>query len=158
MHTTSKLRYLLVLLAILCFPAAVAQRSVQLGAGVHYGNGISANAHADIPLFRTGDLGHSVRPQVTYAFEGLPALSATYVVTGKPAGETLDTYLGAGAGVSFAAEPLPGVIFSVHALAGVLIPVTDRISAFTEVTLAGSSLGNNLALGVGARYALGRGN
>lgn len=146
-------RRFIFLLVLLSATTAFAQ--FEVGAGVHYGNSVTVNAHAVVPLYSAWDLEHSVRPQVTYAFTGLPAVSVSYVLSGAPDGSPVERYLGAGAGLSFPVAPLGGVLFSLHALAGASFPVADRLSGFTEVTLSTSSIATRIALGAGVRYEFG---
>lgn len=146
-------RRIIFLLIVLLSTSAFAQ--VEVGAGFHYGNSVTVNAHVDVLMYSASELDHSLRPQVTYAFSGLPAVSVSYVLTGAPAGSPFERYLGAGAGLSFPGEPIGGVLFSLHALAGASFPVTDHVSAFTEVTLSTSSMATRVALGAGVRYSFG---
>src|SRR5690554_6648608 len=73
------------LLVGLLLPAS-ALAQVEVAAGVHYGNSATLSAHAVVPVARAWDLDHSIRPQLTYAFTGVPAVSVSYVLTGAPDG------------------------------------------------------------------------
>lgn len=112
---------------------------------------------ASIPMFTTQDVTHSTRAGVTYAFNGLPALNATYVLSGPREGRT-QTYIGAGVGLAFPGGPALSPSLSGHALAGASVEVTHGFKAFTEVVVAGNSFGTRMSFGVGASYAFGSSN
>lgn len=136
--------------------ASVSMAQVDVGAAVHYGGSFTVNVHADIHMFEAIGLDHAIRPGISYAFAGLPAVSVSYVVSDAPTlWPDLTGYLGVGAGISFPGEPLDRVMFSGHALAGVSVPFADRWSGFIEGTFTTSSLGNGVAVGLGARYRFG---
>lgn len=146
-------RRFIFLLILLLSTTAFAQ--LEVGAGVHYGNSLTVNAHVDVPLYHAFELEHSLRPQVTYAFSGWPAVSVSYVLSDAPESSPFARYLGAGVGLSFSGAPFSGVLVSMHVLAGAEIPVAERVHAFTEVTLTTSSIATRIALGAGVRFAFG---
>ena len=131
---------------------AYAQQPVQVG--VSYYPTSVINLSATIPMFMTEDVQHSARAGVTYAFSGLPALSTTYVLSGPPADRT-QTYIGAGIGLAFPEAPANSPSVSGHALAGVNVRMTHSLHAFTEVVVAGNSLGTRMSLGAGINYSFG---
>ena len=134
---------------------AHAQEPVQVGISYYPTNVI--NVSASIPMFTTEDVTHSARAGITYAFSGLPAVNASYVLSGPREGRT-QTYIGAGVGLAFPQAPAASPSLSGHALAGVNVRVTHSFRVFTEVVVAGNSFGTRMSFGVGINYAFGGGN
>jgi len=145
-------RFVMLAFALTLFAAANAQ-GLEFGVSA-YPAAPAVTAHVGVPLFEARDIEHQARASVSYAFEGLPALGVTYIL--RDAGRTfLGTYLGAGVGFSFPSEPLTSLLLSGHFLAGMSTDIAGGLSAFTEVVVAGNSLGSNLSLGLGLTYTLG---
>lgn len=112
---------------------------------------------ASIPMFTTQDVMHSARAGITYAFAGLPAMNATYVLSGPDDG-ILRTYVGAGVGIAFPGAPAVSPSFNGHALAGANAVISTGFSAFAEVAVAGNSFGTRMSFGAGISYAFGSSN
>lgn len=109
---------------------------------------------ASVPMFNTQDVTHSARAGVSYAFTGLPAVNATYILSGAKSGRTY-SYVGAGVGLAFPEAPVVSPSFSGHALAGVSVEVATAFSAFGEVVVAGNGFGSRISFGIGVSYAFG---
>lgn len=125
--------------------------------GLAYSPASVISVTASVPVLTTHDVTHSARAGVTYAFTGLPAVSATYVLSGPREDRAL-TYIGAGVGLAFPAAPAVNPSVSGHALAGVNVAITHTFSGFAEVVVAGNSLGTRMSFGVGINYSLGGSN
>jgi len=134
---------------------AHAQEPVQVGISYYPTNVI--NVSASIPMFTTEDVTHSARAGITYAFSGLPAVNASYVLSGPREGRT-QTYVGAGVGLAFPQAPAASPSLSGHALTGVNVLITQSFNAFTEVIVAGNSFGTRMSFGVGVAYLFGGSN
>lgn len=135
--------------------SAYAQDGLEVGVGLFPTSGVVANARVALPLFDTDDVTHGVRADVSYAFEGAPALAATYLLNGAPEGDPYTRYLGAGLGVAFETGGASSIVASAHGLAGVRIPIAGGLHAFTEAIVAGNGFGASLDLGVGVAYTFG---
>lgn len=147
------IRPLAVFSLLLCgFSLAFAQ-GVEFGVSAYPLQGV-ATAHVGLTLFEAQTVEHQVRGGVAYAFEGLPAVSVTYLLR-DASRAFLATYLGAGVGLSFAEPPAPSPFLSAHALAGVRAPIVGGLGAFGELVVAGNSFGSSIGVGVGLTYALG---
>lgn len=147
------LRPLVVLSLLLCGFSLASAQGVELGVSAYPAQGVAA-AHVGVALFEAEQVEHQARAGVTYGFEGLPALSATYLL--RDTSRTfLATYLGAGVGLSFGEAPAPSTMFSAHALAGVRAPIVGGLGAYSELVVAGNVLGTSMSFGVGLTYTLG---
>ncbi len=118
-------------------------------------DGLSVGLNAVVPMFELNDVQHAARADVAYAFAGLPAISATYLLRGRPATSEVLRYLGAGVGISFASEPLASPLVSGHALAGMKFPLVGGLAVFSEVVVAGNPFGARLSLGAGVTFTFG---
>ena len=136
-------------------PTSIVSAQWQLGAGAHFSDGVSINVHAVVPLADSADLEHSIRPQVSYGFAGLPAASVSYVLSQTPTDSTVKPYLGLGAGVSFLTGPIDAVLVSFHGISGFEFPVADLMAAFTEATVTTSAIATGISIGAGVRYMFG---
>ena len=150
-------RRLLALVALLTLSLAVAQDGLELSVAAYPTGGAVAAIHATLPLFETRDVQHAVRADVAYAFEGLPGVSASYLLRDTTR-DMLAPYLGAGVGISFPEEPASSPLLSGHGLVGFRVPLTGRLGAFTEAVVAGNAFGTRLDLGVGITYSFGGSN
>lgn len=112
---------------------------------------------AGVPFLTTQDVTHSVRAGLTYAFSGMPAVNATWVMSGPREGRVW-SYVGAGVGVAFPEAPVINPSLSSHVLAGVNVAVAGGFSVFGEVTVAGNGFGSRLGFGLGGSYELGGSN
>ena len=113
-----------------------------------------ATAHVGVALFEAKQVEHQARASVSYGLKGLPAISATYLLRDTTRA-LLPTYLGAGIGLSFGESPAPSALLSAHALVGVRTPIVGALGAFSELVVAGSSLGSNMSIGIGLTFTLG---
>lgn len=140
-------------LLLLALSFAGAQRGLEFGVSAYPAAPV-VTAHVGVPLFEANFVEHQARATVSYGFEGLPALGATYIL--RDAGRTfLGSYVGAGVGFTFPDEPLTSLLLSGHFLAGMSTDITGGLSGYGEVVVAGNSLGTNLSLGLGLAYTLG---
>lgn len=146
---------LTVLAVVLCLTSSAFAQGFEVGVVTYPLDGLSVNINAVVPLFALDDVQHAARADVAYAFAGVPAVSATYLLRGKPAESNVLRYLGAGVGLSFPAAPLAGPLFSGHALAGMKFPLVGGLAAFSEVVVAGNSFGSRLSLGAGVSFTFG---
>lgn len=153
MKTYTPIRRLMALLALLALTTASAQGGLTFGVGINPTDMV-ANANVTLPMFTTGDAQHAARADVSYAFRGLPALSATYLLRDAQA-ERVQTYLGAGAGVSFVTIPSITPVLSLHGLAGANVNITGGLGAYGEVVVGGNALATNLRFVIGLNYTLG---
>lgn len=157
MNITAFRASVITLLAALTMLLSHAHAQERVQVGVSYYPTSVINVHASVPMFVTEDVTHSARAGVTYAFSGLPAVNATYMLSG-PRQDRYYTYFGAGVGLAFSSAPANSPSFSGHALAGVNVIVAHSFRAFTELVVAGNSFGTRMSLGVGINYAFGGGN
>lgn len=141
------------LLLILLSASALAQGGLSFGVAL-YPIDMVAGANITVPMFRTGPAQHAARVDVSYAFRGLPALSATYLLRDANPGRT-QTYLGMGGGLAFASGPAAATVLSLHALAGANVRISSGLGAFGEVIVAGNALATNMRLALGVNYTLG---
>lgn len=153
MNDLRPLRIVLALMALLAMAGANAQGGLTFGAGLNPLDMV-ANANVTVPLFTTGEAEHAARGDVSYAFGGLPAFSATYLLRDAEP-ERTSTYLGAGAGVTFLSAPTVRPLLSLHALAGGIVPVAGGLGAYGEVVVSGSSLATSLRFALGVSYTFG---
>lgn len=116
---------------------------------------VVANASVTLPMFVTGEAQHAARADVSYAFAGLPALSATYLLRDAEA-ERVQTYLGAGLGIAFLSGGAAPAL-SLHALAGANVRVAGGLGAFGEVVVGGNALATDMRFALGFSYTLGGG-
>lgn len=145
---------LMALVALLAITAANAQGGLTFGVSLNPLDMV-ANANITIPILETGEAQHAARADVSYAFRGLPALSATYLLRDTDA-DGIQTYLGAGAGVTFLAITNLQPLLTLHALAGGTVPITGGLGAYGEVVIGGNQLATNMRFALGLNYALGR--
>ena len=157
MRTTAHRVSIITLLTILAFAFSNANAQERTQISLAYYPTTIIGVTASIPMFTTQDVTHSARAGLTYAFDGLPALNATYILSGPREGRT-QTYVGAGVRLAFPAAPAVSPSVSWHALAGVNVEITHSFSAFTEVVVAGNSFGTRMSFGVGVSYAFGGSN
>ncbi len=135
---------------------AAAQQGIQVALAYYPANSV-LNGSVAIPMFKTQDVQHTARAGVTYAFEGLPALSVSYILSDTTR-DPYYTYFGAGVGLAFPEAPASSPSISGHALAGVNVNIARNFGAFTEVTVAGNSFGTRAAIGLGVTYTFGGSN
>lgn len=152
------LRHAVVTLLTLVACSAFAQGGVNVGVAMFPSEVFVLNARVSVPLFEARDVRHAVRGDVAYAFEGAPAVAASYVLSGAPEGEALERYLGAGLGLAFPEAPVASPLVSAHGLVGLRVPVTNRLHAFTEATVAANGFDTGLGVGVGVGYTFGGSN
>lgn len=147
------LRLLVALLAALLIATAGAQGGFTVGVGLNPLD-LVLDANVTVPLFRTGAAQHAARGDVTYAFDGLPGVSATYLLQDAIA-DTAQTYVGAGFGVAFVGTPSTGPMLTLHALAGASVPLVGGLAGYGEVAVGGSGLASRLSLSLGVSYTFG---
>ena len=157
MNTTTIKASVITLLAALTMLLTHAHAQEQYQVGTSYYPTSVISVSGSVPMFTTEDVTHSARAGVTYAFTGAPALNATYMLSGAREGIT-QTYIGAGVGLSFPEAPAASPSLSGHVLAGVNVLITHSFRIFTEVTVAGNSLGTRMNFGVGVAYMFGGSN
>lgn len=146
-------RTLTALLAVLVLASAQAQSGLAFGVSLNPVDMV-ANVNATLPLVVTGEAQHAARADVSYAFRDLPAISATYLLRDAEA-ERVQTYLGAGAGVSFATLTGSTPVLSLHALTGANVDIAGGLGAFGEVVVGGNALAANMRFALGLNYTLG---
>ena len=151
-------RRALIALLVLTLGSALAHDRIEVGVGIYPAGALAATAHVAFPLFEAREITHGLRGDLTYAFAGLPALAASYTLTGAPEEGAIDRYLGAGIGLAFADAPLSSPQLSAHGLAGVRVPLGERFHVFSEVVVAGNAIETRLDLGLGVRFAFGGSN
>lgn len=127
--------------------------------GLRFGVGLNpidlvASANVSVPLFRTGEAQHAARADVSYAFSGLPAVSATYLLQDAAAG-SVQTYVGVGAGLAFLDSLTGTPAISLHALAGANTRIIGGLGAYGEVTVGGNAIATTMQIGLGLSYTLG---
>lgn len=153
MRTSRTSRAALALVVVLAAPVASANQGLTFGVSVNPVD-LVANASVTVPMFVTGEAQHAARADVSYAFRGLPALSATYLLRdAEPEG--VRTYLGVGAGVGFLGVTSLQPMVTLHGLAGGVVPVLGGLGAFGEVVVGGNALATNMRLAFGVSYTLG---
>ena len=153
MRTSRTSRAALALVVALAAPVASANQGLTFGVSVNPVD-LVANASVTVPMFVTGEAQHAARADVSYAFRGLPALSATYLLRdAEPEG--VRTYLGVGAGVGFLGGTSLQPMVTLHGLAGGVVPVLGGLGAFGEVVVGGNALATNMRLAFGVSYTLG---
>lgn len=145
------------LMVALLLPMFLAVANAQ--GGLAFGVGLNpvdlvANANVTMPLFVTGQAQHAARADVSYAFRGLPAVSATYLLREADAA-SVQTYLGAGLGVGFVSGAGITPAVSLHVLSGANVRVAGGLAAFSEVIVGGNALATNLRFALGLNYTLG---
>ena len=104
MKTTAHRVSIITLLTILAFAFSNANAQERTQISLAYYPTTIIGVTASIPMFTTQDVTHSARAGLTYAFDGLPALNATYILSGPREGRT-QTYVGAGVGLAFPQAP-----------------------------------------------------
>ena len=157
MKTTALRVSIIMLLTALAFVFSNAHAQERTQINLTYYPTTVIGVTVSVPMFTTQDVTHSARAGLTYAFDGLPALNATYILSG-PRERRAQSYIGAGAGLAFPAAPAISPSLSGHALAGVNVEITHSVKAFTEVVVAGNSFGTRMSFGVGISYAFGGSN
>ena len=151
--TQRQRRYVAALLITLFVTIAGAQNGLLFGVSLNPLD-LVANANVTVPMFVTGEAQHAARADVSYAFRGLPALSATYVLRDAQAAK-VQTYLGAGAGLGFYSGAGVTSVLSLHALSGANLRIASGLGAFGEVIVGGNALATNLRLALGINYTFG---
>lgn len=146
-------RAVLALMVVLSTAVASADPGLTFGLSLNP-VGPVANASVAVPVLVTGEAQHAARADVSYAFHGLPALSATYLLRDADP-EGVRTYVGAGAGVAFLSQPSFQPMVTLHGLVGGTVPVVGGLGAFGEVVVGGNALATNLRLAFGVSYSLG---
>jgi len=145
-------RAVLALAVVLTTSVAGANQGLTFGVSLNPFD-LVANANVTVPMFVTGEAQHAARADVSYAFSGLPAVSATYLLRdAEPQG--VQTYLGAGARVGFLEGTSLQPIVTLHGLAGGVVPVVGALGAFGEVVVGGNALATTMWLAFGVSYAL----
>lgn len=142
------------LITVLLLTWSIAHANERILVGLAYFPASVVSVTASVPVVTSHDVTHSVRTGVSYAFTGLPAVNAAYVLSG-PREDRVLTYIGAGVGLAFPAAPAVSSSFSGHALAGVNVVITHSLSGFAEVVVAGNSFGTRMSFGAGVSYAVG---
>jgi len=146
-------RATLALLVALATSVAGANQGLTFGVSLNPID-LVANASVTVPMFVSGEAQHAARADISYAFRGLPAVSATYLLRdAEPQG--VQTYVGAGAGVGFLDGTSLQPMVTLHGLAGGVVPVVGGLGAFGEVVVGGNALATTMRLAFGVSYALG---
>lgn len=151
--TQRQRRYVAALLITLFVTIAGAQNGLSFGVSLNPLD-LVANANVTVPMFVTGEAQHAARADVSYAFRGLPALSATYVLRDAQTAN-VQTYLGAGAGLGVYSGAGVTPVLSLHALSGANVRIVGGLGAFGEVIVGGNALATNLRLALGINYTFG---
>lgn len=146
-------RLMVAILVSLPITVASAQGGLSFGVSLNPLD-LVTNANVTVPMFVTGEAQHAARADVSYAFSGLPALSATYLLRDSES-ERVQTYLGAGLGVGFLSGAGVTPVLSLHALSGATVRIAGGLGAFGEVIVGGNALATNLRFAVGLNYTLG---
>lgn len=153
-------RLMVAILISLLITVASAQGGLSFGVSLNPLD-LVTNANVSVPMFVTGEAQHAARADVSYAFSGLPALSATYLLRDSES-ERVQTYLGAGLGVGFLSGVGVTPVLSLHALSGATVDgapdpvrIAGGLGAFGEVIVGGNALATNLRFAAGLNYTLG---